>query len=116
MRAVEVGDLGLVEMAGGALTPLAWHRAFPDEVDLFEAVAAMERASRRKGAAIPSLTVLRVAYALAWTADYAAGRQTPPFERWLASAGAVNVATLVSEVDGEVVAGLLRGEDAQEKA
>ena len=122
MRTVRMGDRD-VALAGGALTPLAWHRAFGDDalvdaavrIDRYlatdaesnaEAVKAGEKTSYTDG--FPATDVLKCAYALAWTADYATGAPTPPFEAWLAQAGGVDVFALALEVSAELSAGLFR--------
>lgn len=104
MRTVRF-DGGTVEMAGGALTPLAWHRAFPDD-DLWEEVAKVERLALSGKADM--LSTLKVAYAMAWTADYAKGAQTDAFEAWLSSLGGFDAAELVEAVVSEARTGFFR--------
>lgn len=122
MRILKTGA-GETEISCGALTPLAWHASFGDDgltdaavrIDRYlgaataqakEAEADGRRASYIDG--FPASDVLRCAYAMAWTADYAKGRETPPFERWLSSIGEVNVYKIAWEVSAELTAGLFR--------
>lgn len=127
MRAVQLGGR-TVELAGGALTPLAWHRAFGDDglvdasvrIDRYLMADAEANDRRRESGeptgyteGLPAADVLRCAYAMAWTADYAAGRDTAPFERWLIDVGAVNMYDLIWEVSSELSEGLFRRKSQQ---
>lgn len=122
MRTVRTGGRD-VEISAGALTPLAWHRAFGGD-GLFDAAvrlqdyyaasrmqaetAAEEGASPHYVEGFPALDVTRLVYAMAWTADYAAGRATESFEAWLLSLGEVNMYEIAGEVSAEILAGLFR--------
>lgn len=122
MRTVQFGNR-MVELAGGALTPLAWHRAFGDD-NFFDAItridkylmAANSQAAKAKQDGsdseyingFPDYDVLRCAYVLAWTADYAACRTPVSFEIWANEVGEVNMYQLAWEVSAELTSGLFR--------
>lgn len=122
MRAVRIGGKD-IEIAGGALTPLAWHRAFGDDglidaavaIEEYIATSSAEDAQAAEAgetphytAGLPAFLLSKLLYSMAWTADYAAGRQTLPFEAWLASIGEINVYLVAWEVAAEIQAGLFR--------
>ena len=108
------------EIAGGALTPLAWYYNFNDD-GLIDAqmkierhlINAVNKASGKNVKAdeyeeFPTIEVLKCAYVLAWTADYAQGRETLPFDHWLSDIGDIDVYTLAWEVSAEITAGIFR--------
>ena len=100
MAEVEIGGKA-VELRGAAYAAVAYSEEFGG--DVWDALVALER----KGG-VPVLEVLRCAWALAKTADVAAGRQsTPRFGAWCASLGQVNAAKLRKPVHDELADGVL---------
>lgn len=100
MAEIDIGGKA-VEMRGAAYTAVAYSEEFGG--DVWDALVALE-----KGGSVPVLEVLRCAWALAKTADVAAGRQTTPkFDAWCASLGQVNAAKLRGPVHDELADGVL---------
>lgn len=104
MRAAKIGSLD-AELCAGALTPLAWHRAFGGD-GLYAALDGVESSLARTPPSVPLLDLLRLAWCEQWTADYAAGRETPPFERWCAEVGLFDTNDLAVAVVAEAHAGI----------
>ena len=107
MVTVRIGDLGDVELQGGALSPVLWHHAFGTD-DMMAVVRGVLDALRQDPPQYRLNDVARLAYVLAATADAASRRSTLPFRAWLLSAGEVDFGALAVAVCGEAAAGCFR--------
>lgn len=100
MVEIELGGR-TVRLKGAAYTAIAYSEAFGG--DVWDALVALEKKGR-----VPVLEVLRCAWALAKTADMAAGVQTTPdFGAWCLSLGQVNAASVLRPVHDELADGVI---------
>jgi hypothetical protein len=96
---------GRIELCGGALNALAWHRAFGGD-GLYEALASVEKGLACDPPDVRLYDVLRLAWCQAFTAAYAGGRDLPPFEQWCSSIGKFSTVELGLAVVSEARDGI----------